>query len=486
MVWIISRNYNDVKMGNLMVLIANEIGDRVAAYIKTSFIFREDQADAMAKILAAKSALQSWYEQYHRIREKIFNSKSRDARWEFGKASLFDRTQYMAERCADLFDVGQIVSHFRNILGSKLKAVTGDAQGIDAVIARVDQLLTPIENIGFDVFDKRYQANWMAVMQKFHELVQEIDEDTRRFIDYSFDQLRSAENAFDLLQNFKDIQSRPSINEQMQQKFINVLHRYSAEVELTNAIFNANKRAPPCTKNQPHVAGAISWSRSLFRRIKKPILRFQKMEEMASETGRAVIARYIEVAKSMRDYEDTLFMEWKENVEAMTSEQLQAPLFQEVEEEDDEDVEPVQHLRARSPDTETMEDAPEPIPTEPRIDVNFNAGLLLTIRETKYLSQLDSRYKIPQKAQNVFLQNEKYLEYIADIKHMLGQYHAAIGALTEQEALLLQHHTQKLKHVLKPGFGPSSRHPAPWPHAARSLNAISLPRVTTISCGKST
>eukprot|EP01044_Picomonas_judraskeda_P001223 COSAG03_NODE_68_length_15004_cov_6.604764_1_plen_99_part_10 len=71
-----------------------------------------------------------------------------------------------------------------------------------------DTLVLPIENILFDVFDKRYSANWLSVMAKFHESVELIEEDTKAFIDYSFDQLRSAEGAFDLLQNFKNIKSR--------------------------------------------------------------------------------------------------------------------------------------------------------------------------------------------------------------------------------------------------------------------------------------
>ena len=98
------------------------------------------------------------------------------------------------------------------------------------MIRRVDSLVTPIETILFDVFNKGYLANWMAVMQKFEESVQLIEDDTKNFIDQSFDQLRSAEGAFDLLCNFKDIQSREAINRQMEQKFTNVLDRYSDEV----------------------------------------------------------------------------------------------------------------------------------------------------------------------------------------------------------------------------------------------------------------
>lgn len=52
--------------------------------------------------------------------------------------------------------------------------------------------------------------------------------------------------------------------------------------------FDAHKEKPPLN-NQPPVAGAISWERLLFSRIKNPILRFQEMGEMlASEEGKEV------------------------------------------------------------------------------------------------------------------------------------------------------------------------------------------------------
>jgi dynein heavy chain len=440
MVWIISRNYNDEKMGFLMKLIADEIGDRVAKKINVTTILREPAEVAMAKIKEAQDVLTSWYTEYNKTKEAIFES-GRDNRWEFSKKMLFDRTDYMAKRCEDLFEVAQVQDHFRNILGSKLKVVTGDAQGIDAVIRRVDSLVLPIESILFDVFDKRYSANWLSVMAKFHESVELIEEDTKAFIDYSFDQLRSAEGAFDLLQNFKNIKSRESINHQMQQKFTNVLDRYSMEVQEVKTLFETHRANPPCTKNQPPVAGAISWSRSLFRRIKKPIVRFQAMEEMKSEKGQLIIAEYIAVAKEMRDYEDRLFEEWKANVETMTSEQLSAALFRKVAPgEDGEQVD------------EVLDADGSALPQEPRTVTNFNPGLLLTIRETKYLSQLDSRYQIPQKAQNVFLQADKYYKFVADIKDMLVEYHGALGALTAAERSLLTQHVENLKGVLKPGF----------------------------------
>ena len=151
---------------------------------------------------------------YREIREKIEQSGS-DDRWEFDKKKLFDQTDYMAERCTDLYNVAQVLEEFHNILGPELKAVTGESHQIDDVLQRVKEMIHSIESVPFDVFDKRYQTSWETVMSRFNETVQQVEEMTKQFIDASFNHLRSAEGAFDLLQNFKNLKSRAAIEKQM-------------------------------------------------------------------------------------------------------------------------------------------------------------------------------------------------------------------------------------------------------------------------------
>ena len=64
---------------------------------------------------------------------------------------------------------------------------------------------------------------------------------------------------------------------------------FYSKVDAMYALFKAHADKPPIFKNQPPVAGAISWERSLFLRIKHTILRFQEMEDMLnSEQGKLV------------------------------------------------------------------------------------------------------------------------------------------------------------------------------------------------------
>ena len=77
-------------------------------------------------------------------------------------------------------------------------------------------------------------------MQRFREQTAQIEEMARSFLDASFKKLRSAEGAFDLLQNVRSVKSRESINRQLMTKWYEILDQYSREVDAIGEIFRTN------------------------------------------------------------------------------------------------------------------------------------------------------------------------------------------------------------------------------------------------------
>lgn len=132
-----------------------------------------------------------------------------------------------------------------------------------------------LTKVPFDIFDRKYKDSWYTVMQRFRQQVEEIEDMTKSFIEQSFQKLRSAEGAFELVQNFQNIQSRESINQSIDERYKDILSQYTKELDNIGAIFHAHKASPPIYKNYPPVAGSIAWARDLYNRAKKPILRFK-------------------------------------------------------------------------------------------------------------------------------------------------------------------------------------------------------------------
>ena len=152
---------------------------------------------------------------------------------------------------------------------------------------------------------------------------------TKVFIDTSLKKLRSAEGAFELLRSFKSIKSEGAINKQMMDKFTDILAQFGREIDATTTMFMDQKADPPVTRNQPPVAGAISWSRSLFSRVRKTMQRFSIMKEdmMNDDVGVEVHKKYMDLAREMLKFEKEWFGSWKDVVETTAMMHLKQPIL---------------------------------------------------------------------------------------------------------------------------------------------------------------
>jgi len=422
MVWIISRYFNtDEYMEPLMKRIADQIADKVEEQININQIFSVEPTKAMQIIMDGKNALEKWSEIYLTVRDKMEESAT-NHRWDFDRVTLFKKTGYMSKICSNLYDITQVLDQFYKFLGPELKEVTGDSQGIDDLLKEVEALKTDFRNMK-SVFDDFNAPHWESLISKFKERVIVIEERAIKFLNRSFQNLRSAEGAFKLLQNFKEIQSRERINQKMNEKFVAILTRYGIEVQKFKQIFRANKERPPISKSTPPTAGAILWARSIFHRAKRPVLSFKTMQSLLQlPEGQAACKEYVELGKEILEYEQSLFEAWQTTAVELAVSCLKY------------------HVLVYDQKKKTYQ-------------VNFAKELQLLIREAKYLDQLGG-FELPHTVLNVALQQDQYQEYVEQLGLLIDQYTAAVGDLTPVQQKLLRKQIQELDKCLSPGLSP--------------------------------
>uniref|UniRef100_A0A3B4UD57 Dynein axonemal heavy chain 10 n=1 Tax=Seriola dumerili TaxID=41447 RepID=A0A3B4UD57_SERDU len=419
-VWIVSCHYNtNERMVPLMERIAWQLCERVSQVIDVHTLFKDKREVAKSKISDAKRVLDLWKSSYFGVRTEIEES-GRDARWEFDRKRLFERTDYMASVCQDLCNVLQILEEFNNIFGPELKGVTGDPKRIDEVLCRVDGLVLPIEEVDFSPFNICKMRSWKMIMRDFDATVQAIEGEAISFIDQSFKTLRSAAAAFDMLMKFKHIRSRETINNHLMKKFNDILAQYCKEVARINDIFEAKKDKPPLNKNEPPVAGSIRWTRSLFYRIKQTILPFLDVPEMA-ESEQCEVVSYFPVT---RDYEVNNYNNWVAETERNLQLLMKKPLLVNINTEDQTQAQ----LRGV------------------RYLVNFAPEIREIISETINLVALD--YTVPYLAQNVALQEQKFIRYRDDLSNLVNCLHSVMDSLSEAKLIMLAEHINTVKQEL--------------------------------------
>ena len=347
----------------------------------------------------------------------------------------------MAGICADLERMLSVVDGFHKFLGPQLKAVTGEPEAIDAVISRVAAMAAAVQNVEFDVFDKRFFADWSLVASNFTGEKEAIERSAKVFIDASFKKLRSAEDAFDLLQSFKSIKSEGAIGKTMADKFNDILEQFTREIVETQEMFDAQHEDPPVLSNQPPVAGSITWSRGLFSRIRKTMNRLQAdaAESMKKEPAAAMCLRkYTDLAKAAMKYEKRLYGTWVEGADAVALVRLKEPVLRTGRPESGEDA-------------ETSGEAEEPS-AEDHVVVNFHPELIALLRESRYLDRMG--FAIPETTLKVALQEDKFNACRQALYEMLQRYRAAVDRLSEVERSLFSEKLRELRAVLEPGYNP--------------------------------
>eukprot|EP00818_Percolomonas_sp_WS_P004801 CAMPEP_0117449454 /NCGR_PEP_ID=MMETSP0759-20121206/7954_1 /TAXON_ID=63605 /ORGANISM="Percolomonas cosmopolitus, Strain WS" /LENGTH=4456 /DNA_ID=CAMNT_0005241931 /DNA_START=311 /DNA_END=13681 /DNA_ORIENTATION=- len=423
MVWVISRHYNtDKQMVPLLELIANEIADKVEDYLdfdKTVHLIFDQPEVVRSKLIEGKNVLRKWKKTYEKVKTEIENSE-RDTQWDFEPDPLFERTEYMHARCMDLIFIVDTIVKYKNFLGPEMEAGTGDKRGVEDVLKDVESLLVPIKKFP-NVFDTKSEKRWKILMKEFKENVQEIEISINDFIDRSFVKIQSAEGAFKLLQDVKKIQSQDddAIKHNMQLKSLHILDRFGLEVDQIKHIFDTEKDNPPRTKNLPPTAGSIYWSNSLFERIRTPILSISNDILDNNEKGKQIKDKCLVVANSIKEFEKNLFDSWKNNVTSAAMTYLKMNIL-------DGDLSKLKGY------------------------VNFHPNLTLLIQESKYLDKLNK--KVPELAQNVTLQEDKYHGYVENLKIMLDNFNSSVKSLEHAEYRILKPEIEKLMKTLQPGF----------------------------------
>lgn len=69
--------------------------------------YRDSISQIKQKASEAREVLRTWSQAYLEVRKKIEQS-GRDARWEFDRKRLFERTDYVSQICSDIYNVVQV------------------------------------------------------------------------------------------------------------------------------------------------------------------------------------------------------------------------------------------------------------------------------------------------------------------------------------------------------------------------------------------
>ena len=146
--------------------------------------------------------------------------------------------------------------------------------------------------------------------------ISNLEEGMQEFVDRSFENISSIRHSLDLLHRFQSILQSESLKSKLDSKLSLIFINYGHELERTQQLYERLKEDPPMPRNMPPVAGNITWSRHLLKRIEEPMKQFEENQNvLTGKEAKRIIKMYNKIARTLVAFEFTWYKHWVDHID---------------------------------------------------------------------------------------------------------------------------------------------------------------------------
>eukprot|EP00434_Breviolum_minutum_P020388 symbB.v1.2.017981.t1/scaffold1416.1/size119947/1 len=387
MIHTIARYYNTTeRMTNLFAKITNQMITNCKECVlegeESEFLWQKDPLVLVQNLLSCIK-LNNEYQEYYRQTKETLLTLPKGKQFDFSETLIFGRFDLFCRRVHKLIDMFKTVHQFTSLSQHRF-------DGMEPLVLSFKKTLEEFQFKRHDLLDfhnNRFDRDYV----EFNVRISDLESNLRQFINQSFEAITSIESSLNLLTKFQAILLREGLRQDLETKFAVIFHNYGLELTQVQDQYEKYKTGPPLVRNLPPVAGHITWSRHLYRRIEGPMQRFQTNPAvLAGRDSRKLIRMYNKMAKTLVEFETLWYQAWVSSIETVKS-GLQATLI-------------IKH-----PDDGM------------RFHVNFDWEILQLIRETRCLDRMGG-VEIPESAKMILLQEQKFKTYNHELSFFLKEY----------------------------------------------------------------
>jgi len=373
-------------------------------------LWEGNEQDLVRRLEACLKLSEAYQEQY-RLTKKKLQSMPKGKQFDFNEMHVFGKFDLFCRRVIKLIDMFSTIDQFKSLSVNKL-------EGMEQLIARFHQIVKEFRGKGHDLLDyhnNKFDRDYV----EFNVKISDLEGALQHFINQSFENITSIENSLGLLSTFQSILQRETLKSDLDSKLNVIFQNYGIELEQVQQLYEKQKHDPPIPRNLPPVAGNITWSRHLLKRIEGPMKQFELNQNVLDGPGaRRIIKMYNKLARTLVAFEYLWHQAWVQSIDQAKS-GLQATLI-------------IRH------------------PEDQKLYVNFDLELLQLVREAKCLDRMG--VDIPESAKIVLFQEDKLKSYYNDLHWALNEYDRVVSMVIPVTAMVLRPHFNDMEAELRPGM----------------------------------
>ena len=426
LVWKNSRCYNSApRLVVLMWQICNALIRKAGQFISGSKIFgllaEEEAAEAVDKIKSAVQVCNMFkltYFEYKTTADAECPSNS----WRIPNEAIFGRLDAYMERLHDVHDLTHTVIQLERLEKIEIGGSKGGEQTetLQKLYEDFQSALRLVETLDYDICNID-APSFGTDYNTFKATVDNIEIRLGSLLLEAFDLSPCLYSRFQLLQGFDNLLERPNIADCFERRHVVLLEQCIEDLKASRSLFVSQRDYPPIPANLPPIAGAITWSTGVSRRIKDSIRRLSQMPGiiMQREEAQEVVRLEQGIRDSIDEYVMQKIEEWGRDVETTSHAKLKLPLFKKIR------------------DTGALV-------------VNFDRDLIRLLREVKYFLVLE--LPVPDSALQIYEHSEVYRRQRLSLDMICNLYNRIQDLLLPVERPLVKSHVDKFDASAQKGI----------------------------------
>ena len=418
MIHTIARYYNT---NERMEALFCKITDQMIANCKMQIMGQEDSLDALwesdpqelGRKLEACLKLNEAYQEQYRLTKLKLEQTPKGKQFSFNEMAIFGKFDLFCRRVIKLVDLFSTIDQFNSLAENRKEL--DDMDHIIELFRKIVNDFRKNRHALLDYNNNKFDRDYV----EFNVKITDLEASLQAFINQSFDSISNIEHSLQLLKKFQSILQRESLKSDLDSKLNNIFQRYGQELELVQQLYEKEKHDPPIPRNLPPVAGNITWSRHLLKRIEEPMKQFESNQNVLAEAGsKRIIKMYNKVAKTLVAFEYLWYQAWVQSIDQAKA-GLQATLV-------------IRH------------------PDDGKLYVNFDQEILQLIREAKCLDRMG--IDVPDAARIVLFQEDKFKNYHNELHWALSEHDKVVHKVIPVTAMVLRPHFRDMEYKLRPGM----------------------------------
>lgn len=415
MIHTIARYYNTPeRMTSLFAKITEQMIANCKMHItgesEIDSLWECDPQELVRKLESCLKLNEAYQEQYRLTKSKL-EQTPKGKQFSFNEMQIFGKFDLFCRRVIKLIDMFSTIDQFNSLSKNKL-------EGMERLIDQFHHIVRDFRLKRHDLLDyhnNKFDRDYV----EFNVKITDLEAALQQFINQSFENITSIEHSLRLLRKFQSILQRESLKSDLDSKLNIIFQNYGQELEQVQQLYEREKHDPPIPRNLPPVAGNITWSRHLLKRIEEPMKQFESNQNvLAGKDAKRIIKMYNKVAKTLVAFEYLWYQAWVQSIDQAKA-GLQATLI-------------IRH------------------PDDGKLYVNFDQEILQLIREAKCLDRMG--IDVPDGARIVLFQEDKFKNYHNELHWALSEYDKVISNVIPVTAMVLRPHFRDMEYKLRPGM----------------------------------